>query len=215
MFRDESTKVIRKAHAQWGTPESSGAYLLSSSSPTRSGGPLRTTYSYSPPFPPPTTPPWPSDQNGFLVLSPRIPKAVGPNIIDKGVQFYVQNYLVGHPDEVRTLPEMQTVVWITYPGIPEVMAAIGLGGLANLTRDPEMETAARQKYGQALQHTSKSIQNPTGIEPLSAMRAVVMLALFEVGGALALCYPALEKSDVFLLTLSLSLYVGTKRYHPA
>lgn len=60
------------------------------------------------------------------------------------------------------------------------MTAIGLGGLANLTGDQEMETVARQKYGLALQHTAKSIQNSTNIEPTSAMRAVVMLALFEL-----------------------------------
>lgn len=62
------------------------------------------------------------------------------------------------------------------------MAAVGLAGLSNLNGDKDMDTLAGQYYGVALQEISSSVasRNVSGLDMEVVIRAVVMMAMFEV-----------------------------------
>lgn len=183
MFRDESSKVIQKAHAQWGisdlpeyvdSPSSSSSSSSSSSLSTpspKSAVSVRSSFSERPRF--------------KLSASPehslaRIPKEVYATRDDQAIQFYVEHYVVGHPDEPTATHELRMVDWIHAPEFRDMMAAVGLASMSNLTGDKMLDTMARQKYGLALQHTASSLANPGAMNLDISLRTVIMLAIYEV-----------------------------------
>ncbi|KAH8889308.1 hypothetical protein GQ53DRAFT_825620 [Thozetella sp. PMI_491] len=180
MFRDESTKVIQKAHASWGFEP---AEASRSSEPS----PISPSPSSSTPHDSPVSAASldgsssPSDHFAALAL-PRLSRAIDPTKVEQGIQFYLEHYLVGHPDEPRSLEELRKLSWIDSPGISEAMAAVGLAGMSNLHGNEELRRLSRQNYGLALQHTLRTLQNSKAeeVDLATRTRAVVMLAMFEV-----------------------------------
>ncbi|EAA29033.3 hypothetical protein GE21DRAFT_4902 [Neurospora crassa] len=183
MFRDESTKVIQKAHAQWGisdlpdsadSPSSSSSSSSSSTSSTPSPKSVVSSRSYF------------SERPRFkLSTSPehsrtRLPKEIYATKDDQAIQFYVEHYVVGHPDEPTAAHELRMVEWIHAPEFRDMMAAVGLASMSNLTGNKALVTMARQKYGLALQHTASSIANPQAMNLDISLRTVIMLAIYEV-----------------------------------
>jgi hypothetical protein len=186
MFRDESTKVIQKAHAQWGVPESaaqpqSQSGESSSSSPTSvspsaaSSARSRTSISSERPRSKASI----SLDGGNLNL-PQMQREIYATKSDQAIRFFLERYVVGLPDEPRAPQELQGLKWVSAPEMQPIMAAVGLASLSNLTGDKEMYTLARQKYGTALQHVVTSITNLQGLDLEVSIRTVVMLAMFEV-----------------------------------
>jgi hypothetical protein len=152
MFRDESSKVMQKAHAQWGYSEPMNDRAVSIASPSS------------------------ENATGPLTLA----KSIDPTMLEKGVQFYIDRYLIGHPGEPKTVDDLPEAKWMLTDGMDVVMAALGLGALSNLTKDPEITVAAREKYGQALMLTAKSLQSIGRGGREAELRSVIMLAQFEV-----------------------------------
>lgn len=180
MFRDESTKVIQKAHAQWGVAESlesgesSGASPISAASPgsisVRSRASIsRASRSKS------STPP--GDDSRTMVSTP---KEVYATRSDQAVRFFIEHYLVGHPDEPKASRELQGVGWIHAPQIQNIMAAVGFASISNLTGDKSLQVIAREKYGLALRQMVSSIQNLETIDLNVSLRTIIILSLFEV-----------------------------------
>ncbi|KAJ4264743.1 hypothetical protein NW762_004986 [Fusarium torreyae] len=255
MFRDESSKVIQKAHASWGvgdtTPEglssqsssSSVASSLSSNASTfassisalsssssisvntysapsssvssnksfNSGWPTspasNTSHQSSPPTPPSPasfyhTPSANTVAQPIFIQPPRLPSPVDPSLEEQGVQFYVNRYLIGHPDEPRSAIDLPTTEWLWDPAVQDVMTAVGLASLANLRGDPNMMTTARQRYGMALRQTGRLIQSSSMPDFEVTMRSVIMLAMFEV---CALTPDAIQHSPMVRLLFLLSL----------
>ncbi|RGP69756.1 hypothetical protein FLONG3_7708 [Fusarium longipes] len=224
MFRDESSKVIQKAHAQWGvgdsaseglstqtsssslassyasnasTHSSSSSTSLNTHSSTISNASLQAGWPTSPISTPgqqtfPPTPPSPSSSSTLSKSSaanptlhgftqpPRLPTPIDSSIEDQGVQFYVNRYLIGHPDEPRYPGDLTNTEWLWDPAVQDIMAAVGLASLSNLRSDSSMMTMARQKYGLALRQTGRLIQSSSMPDFEVTMRSVVMLAMFEV-----------------------------------
>jgi hypothetical protein len=117
-----------------------------------------------------------------LVATPRLPKHLEPSVLEKGMQFYVDHYVLGYPQEVQSPADVQDAQWISTPDVVDMMAAVGLLGLSNLAGNPEMEIAARQKYGVVLRNTAKLLRNPAALaaDPRAAIRRVLLLTMFEV-----------------------------------
>jgi len=197
MFRDESSKVMQKAHAQWGGEPSGEAQgqgpSVTSPSSDPSGGPSsfsRSTTGYSSDESPlSTAPPTPVQQQQHLVArypgSISVPKAIGPTLEQRGVQFYIDRYIIGYPDEPYHFRDLSGNMWVNEPSVQNIMAAVGLAGLANLNGDEEFKRMAGQNYVLALQHTGKAIASSAMMSkdmtlPRVVMRSVVMLAMFEV-----------------------------------
>ncbi|WQF75793.1 Putative zn(2)Cys(6) fungal-type DNA-binding domain-containing protein [Colletotrichum destructivum] len=214
MFRDESTKVIKKAHAQWGVSDSPGNGLIQASASNAPSPPASSpAYSRkstpnsvraaSRPGPVAALSPAssvasfssPSSTHHSAGSSSPIPLPVvkqenresspptlhiGPTLEEQGVQFYVNRYLIGHPDEPKSGQDLAAEGWIWHPAVQDVMCAVGLAGLYNLTGNMEMMATAREKYGSALRETGKLIRPPHTPSIDVTMRAVVALAMFEV-----------------------------------
>lgn len=201
MFRDESNKVMQKAHAQWGVndaPEPITPMVASSTSPAPSsssssssgssaGAPSpmsnrRFSHTSSSPLPSQSSSPTVaaiSTSNNIAPLSDVYP-SISPSLEDQGVQFYINRYLLGHPDEPKTTDELAACGWLWSPELQDVRIAVGLAGLSNLKSDHDLMTTARHRYGIALRRTGQLIQQPDGLSLEAIMRAVVLLAMFEV-----------------------------------
>ncbi|KAI0118640.1 hypothetical protein GGR51DRAFT_497171 [Nemania sp. FL0031] len=180
MFRDESSKVIQKAHAQWGTagspadgsPESSAQ----SPDPTNEDSSSRRP-SYSPTGSASLTPAIAAQQ----IVASKIPRRVEPNLDQRGLNFYVERYLLNHPDSPRT-PELMDIYFGNAEAMRNVMVAVGLAGMSNLLGNKSMNLVARSKYVTALKQTGQLIASASRdygaiVKPL---RSIVTLALFEV-----------------------------------
>lgn len=193
MFRDESDKVMQKAHAQWGVGEdqdtasqstASSSHDPSSSSSSKSPTllPLRsaTTPAHTLPSPPP------SQMGSSTKVTPHIAEtnplisSVSPTMDEQGFQFYVNRYLIGHPDEPRHSGELQDYQWLWSPTLRDVSAAVGLASLSNLKNDSELMIHARSLYGSALRTAGQLIQSNSTVTVDITSQLVVMLALFEV-----------------------------------
>ncbi|KAI0180841.1 hypothetical protein GGR52DRAFT_521864 [Hypoxylon sp. FL1284] len=175
MFRDESSKVIQKAHAQWGSSgspiDASGPAIASASSASTwmtesPGGSLDSPQSSSSPSP--------------RDLEPaKLPKRVNLNLEDQGLQFYINRYLMNHPDSPRTGDQVAAYC-AAAETTRNVMIAVGLAGLANLQGDKSLNLIARSQYGTALKHTGQLIADNHPSSFVARVRSVVSLALFEV-----------------------------------
>lgn len=178
---------MQKAHAQWGvgeegppmTGESSSKSPISAASVT---GQARTP-SQSLPSPPAshaesavsTTKQQPWNELGSLTGS-----SVMPTLEEQGFQFYVNRYLVGHPDEPSNSDELKSYEWVYTPALRDISAALGLAGLSNLRNDGELMADARRRYGKALRTAGQLIQSNKAPNVDLTSRLVVMLAMFEL-----------------------------------
>ncbi|OTA60288.1 hypothetical protein K449DRAFT_406385 [Hypoxylon sp. EC38] len=179
MFRDESSKVIQKAHAQWGSSgsptEASGSSASASSSSSTSAWAHSSPGSISTSESPPAVTPLPPHG----IVSTRIPKKVDLNMDQQGIQFYINRYLMNHPDSPKTRDQVATY-FLNADAAQNVMIAVGLAGLSNLLGNKNMNLLARSKYVTALKQTGQLIasNDPAGL--VARLRSVVTLALFEV-----------------------------------
>lgn len=193
MFRDESSKVIQKAHASWGvdkvatvgSPGQHSSYASSSSSSASSWGsssPSSTTSSEG------QSPPHRRSSAGSVVpdgtlhiITPKMYRKVEPTIEQRGLQFFLDRYLLGQPDAPANNEQLAS--YSSGPAaMQNVMIAVGLAGLSNTVGDRAMNMLSRQKYTQALTQVQGLIASkPTGSATvIPPLRIVVTLALFEV-----------------------------------
>ena len=179
MFRDESSKVMQKAHAQWGVEAGMDISLTA--------GDLVNIDDYAQQVqsPPSALPSPPHSTSGPIIrarkpIGPRLQTHVLPNIEERGFHFYVNRYLVGHPDEPRNIQEVQSEEWLGNPALRGLMAAVGLASLSNLSGEEGLMPHARHRYGEALRAAGQMIRADDASSIDVTSRLVVMLALFEI-----------------------------------
>ncbi|KAK0385811.1 hypothetical protein NLU13_6988 [Sarocladium strictum] len=175
MFRDESTKVMQKARAQWGEEEagtSTASQTLEPRQTTIARRPSSNAASRA-------SPASATSSVQFLQVAPTIAANIGPSLDEQGTSFYINRYVIGHPDEPRTAEDLVDVPWIWSPILNDAMVALGLAGLSNLRGDTELMTTARGRYGQALRQAGALLIS-NAAPSHEAMRLIVMLALFEL-----------------------------------
>ncbi len=177
MFRDESTKVIQKAHASWGH-DPSDASRSSDSSPT-SPSSSNSSVKGSPRlgvYPDKSSP----SRDLISARLPKLPGTIDQTKAEQGIQFYLEHYIMGHPDEPKSGEEMRRRTLIDVPVVSEAMAAVGLAGLSNLYGSAQLQRMSQHHYGLSRQHTMKALQNLDGVRVEQLTRTVIMLAMFEV-----------------------------------
>ncbi|KAI0166602.1 hypothetical protein GGR57DRAFT_496864 [Xylariaceae sp. FL1272] len=175
MFRDESNKVIQKAHAQWGNPDSpiddsqilttppeQSVWMTHPTSSNRTRGATSTTAYTS-------------------VRLAKIPRRVEPNLDQRGLQFYMERYLLNHPDS-PAIPELNDKYFGEGDAIQNIMVAVGLAGMSNLLGNKSMNLAARSKYVTALKQTGQLIGSAmrSHASVSRPLLSIVTLAMFEV-----------------------------------
>ncbi|KAK4031917.1 hypothetical protein C8A01DRAFT_20939 [Parachaetomium inaequale] len=110
----------------------------------------------------------------------RLAKEIIATPVDKAIQFYVEHYVLGLPDEPRAGHELRGIKWVHSRETRDIMAAVGMASLSNLTGDKEMNTLAKHHYGLALQNMASSVRNMASVDIDLVLRAVVMMAMYEV-----------------------------------
>ncbi|KAI0598558.1 hypothetical protein F4775DRAFT_177098 [Biscogniauxia sp. FL1348] len=183
MFRDESTKVIQKAHAQWGTSGSPSDSSSSSSSGSDTASPpgesshLSTVASTSASETPALVSAALAQQ--IVASSSKVPRRVEPTLEQRGLQFYIDRYLLNHPDSPKT-PEIAD--HLSNEASQNVMVAVGLAGMSNLLGNKSMGLVSRSKYVTALKQVGQAIATGgSGWSHVAGpIRSIVTLAMFEV-----------------------------------
>ncbi|KAF7532095.1 hypothetical protein G7054_g8275 [Neopestalotiopsis clavispora] len=115
------------------------------------------------------------------LLSPKIPSKVEPTLEQRGLQFFIEQYLMKTPDAPSADRHLAVYSGSTQ-AMQTVMMAVGLAGLSHKRGDKAMNLIARQKYTAALKQTGQLIATGPSdvISVMGPLRAVVTLAMFEV-----------------------------------
>jgi hypothetical protein len=115
------------------------------------------------------------------LLSPKMQTRVEPTMEQRGLQFFIEQYLMKTPDAPSADRHLAVYSGST-EAMQTVMIAVGLAGLSHKKGDRAMNLVARQKYTTALKQTSQLIAaGPAdAIAVMGPLRAVVSLAMFEV-----------------------------------
>lgn len=195
MFRDESSKVMQKAHAQWGVEaaESSGSSSSSSSASSSSDSPsppsstssvdLSPVSTRSDPSPPARSSRAAAAAAAAVVARRNVSPAahyMEPSWQDKGIRFFIDHFVIGLPDEAADVQSLGQQDWVFHRHMQNTMAAVGLAGMGNLRNDKQLMSNAHSTYGAALRDTGKALAAGTGGSYNFMIRSVLMLAMFEV-----------------------------------
>ncbi|KAL2164218.1 hypothetical protein VTH06DRAFT_3434 [Thermothelomyces fergusii] len=76
--------------------------------------------------------------------------------------------------------ELQGVRWLHSRETRDIMAAVGLAGMSNLSGSKELNMLARHHYGLALQNMVSSVRDVSKLDLDLVLRIVVMMAMYEV-----------------------------------
>ncbi|OIW33724.1 hypothetical protein CONLIGDRAFT_569509 [Coniochaeta ligniaria NRRL 30616] len=209
MFRDESSHVIKKAKAKARkkafltvdpgspsetegsrlsvTPEPKGKSLSlitpSSRSPKSPAGPhLNWTKDDSSLLPSPDSGSWPSTPMIAMLYN------LNPTSQERGTAYFFSRYVAVDENSSHQRFDFVYDVWKPVSLVPErqvdgvlaSMSAVGLVGLANMTRSPEAADAARKAYGTALRLTNQALRDPAEAVKDTTMLAILILSLFEM-----------------------------------
>jgi hypothetical protein len=201
MFRDESSKVMQKAHAQWGVTEpselgdpssTSPISTASSSSSSSSVGSTRSRSSGTPGSAQPSSPATSLSANQRRRRGPegpQLPAEITVTPGEKGIRFYIDNYILGLPDEPKSAKELQGLRWLHSCEMRNIMAAVGLAAMSNLSGDKALNTLAKHHYGQVLQTIASSMRNMATLDVDVVLRTVVIMAVYEVRRPFLSIYP--------------------------
>jgi hypothetical protein len=180
MFRDESSKVIQKAHAQWGVGEGPDDMVSTSPISTASASSFSPISATSSGMRRSST----ASASSVTAITPvtRVMPSIAPTLDEQGSQFFINRYIIGHPDEPRTTQEFQSVQWASDPALRDVMTAVGLAGLANLKEGQhrDLTLLARERYGMALRQTGQLVKSGRAPSLEVTIRSIITLAMFEL-----------------------------------
>lgn len=184
LFRDESSKVRERAHAEWSTKKVPCSATWRSTSDKLS--------SYKLPIfldligSPDTIPPLSSLHTSFCESNRHIFKdkslqcSVPLTTEEQGFHFFVHQYIFGHPDEPKNMEELSSYELIWDPVFRNACIAIGLASLSNLNGNTNMMMDARQRYGEALRKAKMLVQANNCANIDLTCRLGIMLAMFDV-----------------------------------
>lgn len=210
MFRDESSHVIKKAKAKArkkaafltvdpGSPsETDGSRLSVTPEPKGKSLSLVTPSSRAPKSPAGPDLNWsrddssllPSPDSGSWPSTPMIAMLynVNPTSQERGTAYFFSRYVAVDENSSHQRFDFVYDVWKPVSLVPErqvdgvlaSMSAVGLIGLANMTRSSEAADAARKAYGTALRLTNQALRDPIEAVKDTTMLAILILSLFDM-----------------------------------
>lgn len=209
MFRDESSHVIKKAKAKArkkalltadpdSPSETEGSRLSVTPEPKGKSLSLITPSSRAPRSPAGSHLNWarddssllPSPDSGSWPSTPMIAMLynLNPTSQERGTAYFFSRYVAVDENSSHQRFDFVYDVWKPVSLVPErqvdgvlaSMSAVGLIGLANMTRSPEAADAARKAYGTALRLTNQALRDPDEAVKDTTMLAILILSLFEM-----------------------------------
>jgi len=209
MFRDESSHVIKKAKARarkkanltlepGSSPDTPNSRL--SLTPEPRGRPLSLVVpSPNGPISPAAESAWSCDDESNLLMSPNsdswpaTPRVemlynLTPSCQEQGIAYFFSRYVTIEQTACHHNFDFVYDVWKPPPAGPDrevdsvlaSMTAVGLMGLASMTRSRDIMEAARKSYGTALHLINRALQSPAEAMEDKTMLSVLILGLFEL-----------------------------------
>jgi hypothetical protein len=113
---------------------------------------------------------------------------LNPTSQERGTAYFFSRYVAIDENSSHQRFDFVYDVWKPVSLVPErqvdgvlaSMSAVGLIGLANMTRSPEAADAARNAYGTALRLTNQALRDPAEAVKDTTMLAILILSLFEM-----------------------------------
>lgn len=117
-----------------------------------------------------------------ILTAPRPRAALAPSIVEQGTSYFISNFVAGvsgpshgHFNYLKDLCHNG--------GLDEAlstsMTAVGLAGLANRTKSPQLLGEARHEYMVALRRVNGALRSPTDAVKDSTLLSIMVLAVFE------------------------------------
>ena len=125
---------------------------------------------------------WPSTPMIALVYN------IAPTFQERGTAYFFSRYVTIDENCCHQRFDFVYDVWKPHSMVPErqldgvmaSMTAVGLVGVANLTRSTDIMDGARKSYGTALRLTNAALRNPREATKDETMLAILILGLFEM-----------------------------------
>jgi hypothetical protein len=175
LFRDENAKVIRKARG-----------LTATHVAHKSKGPEKEDDVRDRPNTPQTTASSQLDRRSNSA-SPSINilrSYLATYLADPGINFFFHQYMTDSWSSSNGQPNIfSSQLWLgvsQYEPFLDAVSCVGLAGLSNVKNDSQMMCAARLKYSATVRRVRTSLQTPESADMGYTLKAVMMLALFEV-----------------------------------
>lgn len=171
MFRDESARLVKKSRKRSKQPSE----IEKSISSTPESSPVDTPESV---------------QSQELVLSTTpassqdvvVPYPMASSITDRAATFFFANYVHSDPpfsqEYLRFLCQEYAS---SNPALTEVIEAVGMAGISNMFKAPEIMAKANQRYGRALAMTNNALSDPKQATTDATLMAIWFLGIYEVG----------------------------------
>ncbi|KAJ5758609.1 hypothetical protein N7520_005765 [Penicillium odoratum] len=115
---------------------------------------------------------------------PTISLAVSASLEDQGLRFFCTQFVTDAaaamegPFFLSKLPFLNTVS-VELP-FRDAVLSVGLAALSNVTRDPSLRLAAREKYVASLQTVRRAVENPLQARPNQTLNIILMIGLYEM-----------------------------------
>jgi len=184
LFRDENEKVIRKARGRPALLErqkskGEGAGVGADKEEDELGNALVSSQIATP------TP----SRVGTLSNTASSPSiAIFRNLVsstaDPGINFFFHQYMTApSPASIGPLDIFSSQIWrgvSQHKPFLDAISCVGLAGLSNVKNDKQMMQMARLKYAATLRRVMTSLQVPESADLGYTLKAVMLLALFEV-----------------------------------
>ncbi|KAK5654127.1 hypothetical protein OQA88_7558 [Cercophora sp. LCS_1] len=206
MFRDESSHVIKKAKAK---AKRKGHLIIEpNSSPdlrnrhSLTPEPRAKALSLVVPRSTPQTPRSPGQQSVWShddndsIMSPEsgswpvtpamaLLYNLAPTCQERGTAYFFSRFVTMEETASHQKFDFLYQVWKPVQdrevdGVLASMTAVGLMGLATMTRSPEMMEAAQKSYGSALRLINHALENPSEAAKDTTMLSVLILGVFEM-----------------------------------
>lgn len=208
MFRDESSHVIKKAkaksrkksafsaesgsspdtvsfapttlqHTTTTEPRGSHAFVVLDS---RTGEPARARASSDKPLPPSNLGSWSSTPAAPLMYN------LNPSCMERGTAYFFSRYVTIDENACHQRYDFVHDIWKPISLLPEKqvdgvlasMTAVGLVGMANMTKSKATLESARKSYVTALRLTNNALRDPIEAVKDTTMLSVLILGLFEM-----------------------------------
>lgn len=157
MFKDETRKVKRKAHAREARDGNTiNETIVGRVRPDKEAGPV--------------------DMSKSLVVT----QSLAVPLEDQAISYFYHHWAPVDSAYERSYIQKVKNLGLTGNALPGLVAAIGMGSISSTRNDPQMMLLARKRYTEVLPVLTANLQDPVLWTASSTLMAVLLSGLFEV-----------------------------------
>lgn len=110
-----------------------------------------------------------------------VPYPLESSITDRAATFFFANYVHSDPPFSEEYLQFLCQAYArSNPALTDVIEAVGLAGISNVFKAPEIMAKATQRYGRALTLTNNALGDPKEATTDATLMAIWFLGIYEV-----------------------------------